>query len=60
MEKGDLLFTLDSSDAQNNVDRANISVSQAQLAYQQAKEGLNPTATISGTIMSCMSTTATA
>ena len=41
---------LDSSDAQNNVDRANISVSQAQLAYQQAKEGLNPTATISGTI----------
>ena len=50
VEKGDLLFTLDSSDAQNNVDRANISVSQAQLAYQQAKEGLNPTATISGTI----------
>lgn len=39
VEKGDLLFTLDSSDAQNNVDRANISVSQAQLAYQQAKRG---------------------
>ena len=50
VEKGDLLFTLDSSDAQNNVDRANISVSQAQLAYQQAKEALNPVASISGTI----------
>ena len=50
VSKGDLLFTMDSGDAQNNVERANISVSQAQLAYQQAKEGLNPTATISGTI----------
>ena len=47
---GDLLFAMDSSDAQNRVSQAGISVSQAQLAYQQAKEGLNPTATISGTI----------
>ena len=50
VEKGDLLFALDSSDAKNNVDRAEISVAQAQLNYQQAKEGLNPVATISGTI----------
>ena len=50
VSKGDLLFTMDSGDAQNNVERANISVSQAQLAYQQAKEGLSPVATISGTI----------
>ncbi len=50
VSKGDLLFAMDSGDAQNNVERANISVSQAQLAYQQAKEGMSPTATISGTI----------
>ena len=50
VSKGDLLFAMDSSDAQNRVSQAGISVSQAQLAYQQAKEGLNPTATISGTI----------
>ena len=50
VEKGDLLFALDSSDAKNNVDRAEISVAQAQMNYQQAKEGLNPVATISGTI----------
>ena len=50
MNKGDLLFVLNSSDAQNNVDRAEISVAQAKMAYQQAKEALNPVASISGTI----------
>ena len=50
VNKGDLLFALDSSDAQNNVDRAEISVAQAKMAYQQAKEALNPVASISGTI----------
>ena len=50
VDKGDLLFALNSSDAQNNVDRAEISVAQAKMAYQQAKEGLSPVATISGTI----------
>lgn len=50
MEKGDLLFAMDSSDAQNRVDQASISVSQAKIAYQQASEAANPTATISGTI----------
>ena len=50
VEKGDLLFAMDSSDAQNQVDQASISVSQAKIAYQQASEAANPTATISGTI----------
>ena len=50
VDKGDLLFALNSSDAQNNVDRAEISVAQAKMAYQQAKEALNPVASISGTI----------
>lgn len=50
VEKGDLLFAMDSSDAQNRVDQASISVSQAKIAYQQASEAANPTATISGTI----------
>ena len=50
VDKGDLLFALNSSDAQNNVDRAELSVAQAQIAYQQAKEALNPVASISGTI----------
>ena len=50
MDKGDLLFALNSSDAQNNVDRAEISVAQAKMAYQQAKEALNSVASISGTI----------
>lgn len=44
------MFALNSSDAQNNVDRAELSVAQAQIAYQQAKEALNPVASISGTI----------
>lgn len=50
VEKGDLLFAMDSSDAQNRVNQASISVSQAKIAYQQASEAANPTATISGTI----------
>lgn len=50
VSKDDLLFAIDSSDAQNSVDRAQISVTQAQIAYDQAKAGLNPVATISGTI----------
>ena len=50
VNKGDLLFALNSSDAKNNVDRAEISVAQAKMAYQQAKEALNPVASICGTI----------
>ena len=48
--KDTLLYTMDSSDAQDSMDRAQISVQQALLAYQQAQEALHPTATISGTV----------
>lgn len=50
VEKGDLLYVLDSSDAQSSVDRAKISTQQSQLSYAQAQEALHPTATMSGTI----------
>ena len=43
VEQGTLLYTLDSGNAQS-------SVGMAQLSYQQAKEALNPTAPISGTL----------
>lgn len=48
--KDAVLYTLDSSDARDSVNRAGISVEQAQLGVQQAQEALHPTATISGTI----------
>ncbi len=48
VEKDALLYTLDSGDAQSNVNRAQISVEQARLSYAQAQEALKPTATISG------------
>ena len=50
VQKGDLLFSLDGSDAQNSASSAAIGVEQAQLAYQQAKEAMYPTAAISGII----------
>lgn len=50
VEKGALLYTLDSGDARDSVSRADISTQQAQLSYQQAQEALQPTAPISGTI----------
>ena len=50
VEKDTLLYTLDNSDAQNSMDRANISVEQAQLNYQQALEMRSPTVPISGVI----------
>lgn len=50
VEKGDLLYVMDSGDAQSSVDRANISVEQSRLSYAQAQEALHPTAPISGTI----------
>ena len=50
VQKGDLLFALDSSDVRNNVTRAGLSVQQAELSYSQAQEALHPTATITGTI----------
>ena len=50
VEKGTLLYTLDSGDAQSSVQRANISAAQARLSLEQAREALNPTAPITGII----------
>ena len=50
VEEGALLYELDSGDARNSVSRAGLSVQQAQLSYDQAKETRRPTAPISGTI----------
>lgn len=50
VEKGTLLYILDSGDAQSSVQRANISAAQARLSLEQAREALNPTAPISGVI----------
>lgn len=48
--QGDLLYAMDSGDAQSSVDRANISVAQSRLSYEQAQEALHPTVPISGVI----------
>ena len=50
VEMGALLYELDSGDAQTSVSRAELSVEQARLVYDQAMEALHPTALISGTI----------
>ena len=50
VEKGTLLYTLDSGDARSSVQRANISAAQARLSLEQAQEALHPTAPISGVI----------
>lgn len=48
--KDTLLYAMDSSDAQTDVQRSSISVAQSRLSYDQAKEAMYPTATLSGTI----------
>ena len=50
VEKDALLYSIDSGDTQDSINRAQISVEQARLSYEQAKEALNPTATISGVL----------
>lgn len=50
VEKGTLLYTLDSGDAQSSVQRANLSAAQARLSLEQAQEALHPTAPIAGVI----------
>ena len=42
VEKGALLYAMDHSDAQDSVNRANLSREQAQVSYQQAQEALHP------------------
>ena len=50
VDQGALLYAMDHSEAQDSVNRANLSQKQAQVSYQQAQEALHPTAPISGTI----------
>ena len=50
VDKDALLYAMDSSDAQDSVNRAEISVEQARLSYEQAQEALHPTAPLSGII----------
>lgn len=50
VEKGQLLYTLDSSDAATSQTQAQNSYSQAQNSYNQAVEAKYPTADMSGTV----------
>lgn len=50
VEKGQLLYTLDSSDAATSQTQAQNSYSQAQSSYDQAVEAKYPTADMSGTV----------
>ena len=50
VEQDAVLYTLDSSVARESADRAALSAEQSRLSYQQAKEALNPTATLAGTL----------
>ena len=50
VEKGQLLYTLDSSDASTSQTQAQNSYSQAQKSYDQAVEAKYPTADMSGTV----------
>ena len=50
VEEGALLYAMDAGDAQDSVNRANLSQKQAQVSYGQAQEALHPTSPISGTI----------
>lgn len=50
VQKGDLLYTIDSSSAQTSVDSASIAVRQQEMAYREALDAKTPRATISGTV----------
>ena len=50
VEEGQLLYRLDSSDADNNIRRSQLSVEQAQLSYNAALESVRPTAGTAGVV----------
>ena len=52
VEKGTVLYTIDSSDAANSVERAQISLDQAQRSYEDAVNGQYIDADIGGTVVS--------
>ncbi len=50
VEEGQLLYRIDSSDADNTIQRSQLSVEQAQLSYNAALEGMTPTSNVSGVV----------
>lgn len=53
VEKGQLMYTIDSTDMENNIERANISLEKSNLSYQDSQKaltGLNVTAPIAGKV----------
>jgi len=50
VEKGQLLYRIEAKDAQTAVAQAELSVRQAQLAYQNAAEGITPSASGNGVV----------
>ena len=50
VEKGQLLYELDAKDAENTIRSAQLSVEQAQLSYDSARNNLTPTANGAGMI----------
>lgn len=52
IEKGDVLYTIDSSDVENDLESAQLSVEQAQRSYDDAADAQNVRAKISGEVSS--------
>lgn len=52
VEKGDVLYTIDSSDAANSLERAKISLGQAQRNYEDAEDAQYIRSGIQGTLVS--------
>ena len=50
--EGDVLFTIDSADAQNSVERAQLSLAQAERDYEDALNGQYVRSDIAGTVVS--------
>ena len=50
IEKGDLLYQLDASDAQASIQQAQLSLRQAQLSYDDLAAGLSPSASAAGVV----------
>lgn len=52
IEKGDVLYTIDSSDVANNVEKAQISINQAERNYEDAVDSQYVRSSIGGTVAS--------
>lgn len=52
VEEGTVLYVIDSSDASNNIEKAQISLSQAQRSYQKSVDSQYVSSTVSGQVWS--------